>query len=76
MLLHWISKRTWRWAWTTLWFIFVPFIMFPVVWSKLEDKSWINSDNQTTNNNDIIIEEKVSQTNQDTTNKPEEKIEL
>jgi len=59
MLLHWISKRTWRWAWTTLWFIFVPFIMFPVVWSKLEDKSWEKEENQTGPNTEIIVEKKV-----------------
>lgn len=36
LLLHAISKRCGRWAWTTVGFIFVPFIMLPVVWVKLE----------------------------------------
>lgn len=38
-LLHAISIRTWNWAWTTVWFIFVSFIMFPIVWMKMTDKS-------------------------------------
>lgn len=29
--LHCISKRTGRWTWTTLWFLFIPIIMFPLV---------------------------------------------
>lgn len=36
IFLHWISKRTWRWWWTTTGLFFVPFIMFPVVWYKLK----------------------------------------
>ncbi len=34
-LLHAISIRTWNWAWTTVWFFFVSFIMFPIVWLKM-----------------------------------------
>lgn len=34
-LLHAISIRTNKWVWTTVGFIFIPFIMFPVVWYKL-----------------------------------------
>lgn len=34
-LLHAISLRCGRWAWTTLGFVFIPFIMMPVVWVKL-----------------------------------------
>lgn len=34
-MLHNISKRTWRWAWSTVGLIFVPFIMLPVIWHKL-----------------------------------------
>ena len=43
-LLHAISIRTWNGAWTTLWFVFVSFIMFPIVWLKMEDKSGNNSE--------------------------------
>ena len=35
ILLHAISKRCGRWAWTTVGLIFIPFIMLPVVWVKL-----------------------------------------
>ncbi len=35
-LLHAISIRTGRWAWTTVWLLFVGAIMFPIVWIKLE----------------------------------------
>ena len=52
-----ISTRCWRWNWTTLWFLFVPFIMFPIVWSKLENKSWNNS-----KMHDTKKEEKVEDT--------------
>lgn len=38
-LLHAISIRTWNWAWTTVWFFFVSFIMFPIVWMKMSDQS-------------------------------------
>lgn len=38
-LYHWISKRCGRGAWTTVWFIFIPYIMFPVVGYKLKDQS-------------------------------------
>jgi len=43
-LLHAISIRTWNGAWTTLWFVFVSFIMFPIVWLKMNDKSENNSE--------------------------------
>lgn len=35
ILLHSISKRCGRGWWTTVGFIFIPFIMMPVVWMKL-----------------------------------------
>lgn len=38
-LLHAISLRTWNWAWTTVWFLFISFIMFPIVWTKMKDNS-------------------------------------
>ncbi len=38
-LLHAISLRTWNWAWTTVWFIFISFIMFPIIWTKMKDNS-------------------------------------
>jgi len=38
-LLHAISLRTWNGAWTTVWFLFVSFIMFPIVWTKMSDQS-------------------------------------
>lgn len=53
-LYHAISKRTWRWAWTTVWLIFIPFIMFPVVGYKLKANS-----NQTTTEEVPISEEKI-----------------
>ncbi len=31
---HWISKRTGHWFLTTIWFIVLPFIFFPLVWYK------------------------------------------
>ena len=37
-----ISKKTWRWGWTTAGLFFFPFIMFPVVAYKY--KKWENSD--------------------------------
>jgi hypothetical protein len=36
-LLHAISIRCWRWVWTTVGFVFIPFIMFPIVWYKLKE---------------------------------------
>ncbi len=48
-LLHSISKRCSRWAWTTIGFLFIPLIMFPIVWYKLKS----NEDNQ--NNVDIEL---------------------
>lgn len=36
ILCHEISKRTWRWGWSTLWIFFVPAIMFPVIGYKLK----------------------------------------
>lgn len=38
-LLYAISLRTNRWVWTTVGFIFVPFIMYPVVWYKLGESN-------------------------------------
>lgn len=38
-LLHAISLRCKRWAWTTVGFIFIPFIMFPVVAHWLKETS-------------------------------------
>ncbi len=35
-VMHNTSKRTGRWIWTTLGFIFFGFIMYPVVWYKLK----------------------------------------
>lgn len=49
-LLHAISLRCWRWIWTTIWFIFIPFIMFLVVWIKLKDNSWEKKEKIETNN--------------------------
>lgn len=44
-LLHAISIRTGRWVWTTIWFIFIPFIMYPVVGYKMEEnKHWDNNE--------------------------------
>ena len=45
-VLHWISKRCWRWAWTTIWFLFISFIMFPIVWNTC------NSEKETLNEED------------------------
>ena len=39
MLTHEISKRCWRWAWTTILFILFPYIMFPIVWNSMPDLS-------------------------------------
>jgi len=45
-LLHAISLRCGRWAWTTVWFLFVPFVMMPVVGYKL-GKNTSQSDTMT-----------------------------
>lgn len=37
MLCNWISKRTNRWIWSTIWIIFIPWIMLPIIWYKLKD---------------------------------------
>jgi len=67
-LLSAISTRTWRGAWTTLGFIFIPYIMYPVVWYKLKEKSENN-----TKNNEEVIEKEEEKSNE---SKKEEKIEL
>ena len=41
-LLHAISLRCGRWAWTTAGFFFIPFIMMPVVWVKLNKSAKAN----------------------------------
>lgn len=41
----WISKRTWRWVWTTILLLLFPAIMLPVVGYKLKSSGVI--DNQT-----------------------------
>lgn len=62
-LLHAISLRTGRWAWTTVWLLFINAIMLFIVWIKMKD---INpTDNQ-------IIESDM----QVLTNKSENQIEL
>ncbi len=55
ILLHSISKRTWRWGWTTVWLVFVPFIMFPIVGYKMVDKLWEVIKNETIKK----VEEKI-----------------
>lgn len=35
-VLHWISIRTGRWKWTTVWLLLIPYIMFPIVGFKLK----------------------------------------
>lgn len=72
-LYHAISLRCGRWAWTTIWLLLIPFIMFPIVWYKLADKS-----SQT---QDWVIEIEasnniVTETTTHTETKPEQKIEL
>jgi len=55
-ILHSISKRCGRWAWTTVWFLFIPFIMFPIVGSKCSpNKNTTNSENT----NETQTEEKI-----------------
>lgn len=62
-VLHAISLRTGNGVWTTVWFIFVSFIMFPIVWIKMKDKS--NDEAFSTENNPPVL-----------TNKSENEIEL
>ena len=38
ILCSWIAKRTWRGFWSALWVFFIPAIMLPIIWYKLEDK--------------------------------------
>ncbi len=66
---HAISKRCWRWGWTTVWLTFIPFIMFPIVWYKLKPQEnnnnldnepkndWINSVDDLPTSNEVISEE-------------------
>jgi len=48
-VLHWISKRCGKWAWTTLWLLFIPFIMFPVLAYNCKPQK-DSSQNDTSNN--------------------------
>lgn len=62
-LLHAISLRTGRWAWTTVWLLFINAIMLFVVWIKMKDTNiWEN--NMTESENPVL------------TNKSENEIEL
>lgn len=65
-LLNAISKRCGRWAWTTVWFIFIPFIMYPVVWYKL------NANDVNKENTDAQSTPSAPEVN----NAPEQKVEL
>ena len=38
IIMYDISKRVWKWIWTSIWFILIPFIMFPLVGYKLNFK--------------------------------------
>lgn len=54
IVLNWISKRTWRWVWTTIWLLFIPFIMLPIVWYNL--KEWeLNIENKVEDNNVVEL---------------------
>ncbi len=53
-LVHAISVRTGRWVGTTIWFIFVPFIMYPIVGFQMEDKSNNNQENKVSENNNEL----------------------
>ncbi len=35
-LIHSISTRCWRWVLTTIWFIFIPALMFLIVWLQMQ----------------------------------------
>lgn len=48
-LMHLISKRCGRWAWTTVWFVFVPFIMYPIVGTSLKENISQNNINTYSN---------------------------
>ncbi|MDD3793960.1 MAG: hypothetical protein PHI37_04050 [Candidatus Gracilibacteria bacterium] len=62
-VLHAISIRTGNGAWTTVGFLFVSFIMFPIVGMKMKDQS--NNETFSTENNPPVL-----------TNKSENEIEL
>jgi len=47
-----ISKRTKRWSWSTIWLLFIPAIMLPVIGYKLEEQ------NQSKENINDNVEEK------------------
>lgn len=68
-LYHAISLRCWRWARTTVWFLLVWFIMFPVVWYNMEDKSGENKNNDDESN---IITEENNESKQEIENKDTE----
>lgn len=60
IVLHWISKRTNRWLWTTVWLFYIPYIMFPIVAYKLK------TDTESINKSESILQD----------DKIEDKIEL
>lgn len=55
LLLHAISQRCGRWAWTTVGFVFIPFIMFPVVGVKLDETLKAKAKDITEKTEDIIV---------------------
>lgn len=55
ILLHAISKRCGRGAWTTVGFIFIPFIMMPVVWVKLEKTLKAKIQNTAEKVEDVVV---------------------
>ncbi len=52
-LIHAISVRTGRWVWTTIWFILIPFIMYPLVWYKMNENKTSNENKEVENNNEL-----------------------
>lgn len=50
-VLNWISRRTWNWVWTTIWFFFLWFIFFPLVGYKFDPKNEVKIENLKNNKN-------------------------
>ena len=51
IIIHDISLKIWRWLWTTVWFLVVPFLMCPYIWYKINKSANKNTFQDTKDNN-------------------------
>lgn len=54
MVCGWIAKRTDRWFWSAVWVFFVSPIMLPIIWYKLEDKTWLKPTESSPSNENLV----------------------